>query len=417
MVNIGVIGTGTVGSGVIGIYQKNGERLTASTGEAIRLKSVCDLDFCRCPYNLSEFQQTQDQHAILSDPEIQIVVELIGGEHPAGEIIAEALKSGKHVVTANKLVMAKHGKALLELAAEKKVSLLFEAAVAGAIPIIAALHHSLQPNRIQGVYGIVNGTTNFILTQMHQRDADFQEVLREAQRLGYAEADPSSDIEGLDSLYKLCLLAAVAFQAPIPVENVLVEGISAITAQDLRFVKSRGGVVKLIALARHTKGKLELRVHPTILASSHPLAGVNDVFNAVYVQGDCSGDLMFYGPGAGGIPTASAVWADILAIADKTAYRPILSNCCHFLPSEEMESKYYFRFQTDGNRIGIAEICAVFAAHRIGIQEVLRVGSGEETELLVNTDKATEKDKNMLLRAVSVLPGVKKRGSVIRIGL
>jgi homoserine dehydrogenase len=415
--NVGLIGTGVVGSGAVWIYQKNRAHWEAQSAETARLKAVCDLDFSRCPYDLTEFQRTHDWRSLLTDPEIEVVVELIGGEEPARTMIAESLQAGKHVVTANKMVLAKHGKALLDLAAENKVSLLFEAAVAGAIPVIAPMCSSLRPNQIQSVFGIVNGTTNFILTRMHQSDADFQDVLAEAQRLGYAEADPSSDIEGRDSLYKICLLAATAFHTQVSVEDVLVEGISAITAADIQWANKRGQVIKLVAMARWNDARMELRVHPVILEGSHPLAAVNDVYNAVFVRGDCCGDLLFCGRGAGGTPTASAVWADILALANRAAYRVAPLVPAGLFPKEEMVSSFRIRLRVTEQISLVAEACRVFAEHQVGILEVVRAGSGEDGELVIATTPTQEGIKSRLLEALALQPWVKEIAGVLRFGL
>jgi len=415
-IGIGVIGLGTVGSGVMHIYRENRERLLAGSSVPLRLEAVCDLDFTRSSADLSGLRQTGNWRSMVDDPRIGIVVELIGGEEPARSIIEASLQAGKHVVTANKLVLAKHGMALWNLAAANGVSLLFEAAVGGAIPLIAPLGSTLLPNRVQGIYGILNGTTNYILTRMIDQGADYQTVLKEAQEYGYAEADPTSDVEGFDSLYKLCVLCAMTFQANIPLQEVLREGITGIDGEDIRFLKERGQTVRLIAIARPIGARLELRVHPVVLDKNHPLAAVKDVFNAVYLQGDCVGESMFYGRGAGGVPTASSVWADILSLANRTAYRPPPLHTAELLPAEEILSRYYMRLAVADSKTAIAEVGRIFAAHHIGLREAVLTDQASGKELILLTDQAMEKDKNRAVEALPSVPGIEHVSTVLRVG-
>ena len=414
---VGLIGTGTVGSGVIRIYQQNGEHLDRQSLEKVQLKTVCDLDFTRCPQDLSAFQRVSDWRDVVSDPEIGTVVELIGGEEPARSAIAQSLQAGKHVVTANKMVLARHGRDLLALASENRVSLLFEAAVAGAIPVIAPLRSSLLPSRIQAVYGIVNGTTNFILSRMHRFHADFPSVLAEAQRLGYAEAYPSSDVDGYDSLYKLCLLAATAFEVQASPGKALLEGISALSPRDIQQAIERNEVIKLVAMARWTGGRLEMRVHPVILEEGHPLATVSDVFNAVHVLGDGCGELTWIGRGAGGVPTASSVWADILALANRTAYRMPAPVAADLLPKEEMVSSFRIRLCVQDHPDVIASASNLFSQYQVEVREAVRAGSGEGAELIFQTGPAREGNKDRLLETLAQQPWLREIASVLRVGL
>lgn len=417
---IGLIGTGTVGSGVISLYRKNGDRLLASARQPMHLHTVCDLDFSRCPHDLSEFRKSHDWEEVINDPQIQIVVEVIGGEETAKRIIEKALQAGKHVVTANKLLMAKHGASLLELAAHKRVFLMFEASVGGAIPMIAPLGMTLLPNHIQAIYGIVNGTTNFILSQMQEKSEDFSTALLEAQRQGYAEADPSSDIDGYDSLFKLCVLASMAFQAKVSMERILLEGIRNITPETIRFVKSRNQVIKLLAMAQKKENGLEMRVHPVALEKSHPLAMVNDTYNAIYVKADCIGEAMFYGRGAGGVPTASSIWADLLMIVNQTAFHPLPLQALEVAIKEELQSRFYLPIYVGHSGIKRNEIQEILERHEGKLEEIFLLEKEEADQKqgwMILTGPITERVKGEIVKALSLHPGVIGIGNVLRMGI
>ncbi len=415
--NIGLIGTGTIGSGVIALYQNNFDKLKSHAKKPFKLKTICDLDFSKCPYDLSAFQKTSSYKELIADPEINIIVELIGGDEPARTIIETALKAKKHVITANKLVLAKYGKELLKIADYNNVSLLYEASVGGAIPIINNLKDSLSPNNFKEIVGILNGTTNFILTKMQKEGADYSVVLKEAQKLGYAEADPSSDVEGLDSSYKLSILASIAFQTEISIDQILMEGITKISAKDINYAKNLDASIKLLAIARNTDKGLELRVHPVIISNTHPLASVNYVFNAIYVDGDATGESMFYGRGAGSIPTAGSVWADILNIINESAYGTEKKQTINILPKEEIASKYYIRLLVEDKPGVLAEISGIFAKRNISIKEAIQKGAGEDAELVVVTHTIKEGIKNSAIKEIKALSCIKDVASIIRVGI
>ena len=417
MVKAALIGVGTVGSGVIHIYKQNKSRLVLENGEQVILKTLCDKDCSKCPYDLSEFQQTSDWRSLLADPEIDIIIELIGGEEPARTMIEESLKHKKNVVTANKLVIAKYGKMLLDLAAQNNVHLLFEASVGGSIPIIGTMRRTLIPNQIESLYGIVNGTTNYILTKMVEDGADFGDVLKEAQELGYAEADPTSDVGGFDSQYKLKVLAMMAFGVDVPCESIMVEGITEISAKDINYAKEMQSVIKLLAIAKMEEGQLELRVHPVMLSKNHPLAAVSGVFNAIYIIGDMVGDQMFYGRGAGSIPTASSVWSDIQDIANSKAYSTGKIVPTTIKSTDDIKSEYYFRFRVEDKPGVLADISGAFARNNISIKTAIQRGYEDEAELVIVSHIVSEKNKNQALKEIASLKSVEKVASVFRVGI
>ena len=415
--NMGLIGTGTVGSGVIFIDQKNGDKLSASAKTPFKLHTLCDLDFSGSAYDLSTYSLTSNWRELVDNPDIDIVVELIGGDEPARTIIETALSKGKHVVTANKLVIAKYGKELFALAKAKGVHLLFEAAVGGAVPIIKPLRSTLLPNHIKGIYGIVNGTTNFILTAMQNQGSGYAEVLKEAQKLGYAEADPTSDVGGFDSLYKLKVLAMVAFGVEVDISDILIEGITDITSKDIEYCKDMGLVIKLLAIGQEREGQLELRVHPVMLAKDHPLAAVNGVYNAIYVIGDAAQDIMFYGRGAGSIPTASSVWADVLDIVNDTTYSVDDLRPVKLRSLDTVMSEYYFRFQVKDKTGVLADIASILARHGISVKNAVQKGLGDDAELVMITHTVSESAKNEALSEINSLSSVSKISGVIRVGI
>jgi homoserine dehydrogenase len=415
--NIGLIGTGTVGSGVIYIDQNNADKLSTSAKRPFKLHTLCDLDFSKSPYDLSSYNLTSDWKELTNSSEIDVVVELIGGEEPARTIIETALKHGKHVVTANKLVIAKYGKELFALAKSHGVHLLFEAAVGGAVPIIKPLRTTLMPNHIKGIYGIVNGTTNFILTAMQNNGSDYAEVLKEAQKLGYAEADPTSDVGGFDSLYKLKVLAMTAFGVDVNIGDILVEGITEITSKDIEYCKDMGLVIKLLAIGQERDGQLELRVHPVMLSKDHALAAVNGVYNAIYVIGDAAQDIMFYGRGAGSIPTASSVWADLLDLINHSMYSIEALTSAKLRSLDTVMSEYYFRFQVKDKPGVLADIATILAKHGISVKNAVQKGLGDDAELVMITHTVSEAAKNEALSEIKSLSSVSKISGVIRVGI
>ena len=401
MINIGLLGCGTVGSGVVELLQKNTETIARRTGDTITLKKVLEKDQDKCrTLGIPDDMLAADINDILSDANINIVVELMGGIEPAFTFIIQAMRAGKHVVTANKDLIAVKGKELFETAEECGIDFYFEASVAGGIPIVYPLKQSLAGNRIQEVIGILNGTTNYILTKMSQEGQEFSQVLAEAQQLGYAEFDPTADVEGLDAARKIAILSSIAFNSRITLDDVYVEGITSITPADIKYARELGYVIKLLAIAKEDEeGRIQARVHPAFLPLNHPLAVVNDVFNAVFVRGDAVGEIMHFGRGAGKMPTASAVVGDIIEIG-----RNLLSQSnarigctCYesktILGIQELQAKYYVRMTVEDRPGVLAGIAGVFGNNRVSIATVLqKTSEAGMAELILITHKVREQD-------------------------
>ncbi len=412
MINVGLLGCGTVGSGVVKLLDQNQEIITKRTGDTIRLKSVLEKDIEKClALGLNEEMVVADFSKIVDDKEIDIVVELIGGIEPAFNYIKEAMKKGKHVVTANKDLIAVKGEELFKTAKENNVDFYFEASVAGGIPIIFPLKQSLAGNKIKEVIGILNGTTNYILTKMTKQGCNFDETLIEAQELGYAEADPSSDVCGLDAERKIAILASIAFNNRVTLDKVYVEGITSITAADIKYAGELGYVIKLLAITKEDEeGQIQARVHPAFLPKNHPLANVNDVFNAVFVKGDAVGEIMHYGRGAGQMPTASAVVGDLVEVS-----RNIIQNinarigCTCFdekpvLSINDLEVEFYIRMNVIDRPGVLAGIAGVFGNNSVSIATVLQKTSKQgKAELILITHKVMEQN---LRNALSLLDGM-----------
>jgi homoserine dehydrogenase len=375
---VGVIGCGTVGGGVVKLLTAEADLLRRKTGIAVELRKAADLDPAkRASTGLPEALLTADAQSLLGDPTIQVVVEVIGGVKPAAQFIETALRAGKHVVTANKELIAKQGPGLLALARRHNVTLHFEASSCGGIPVIHALGQSLAVNRFQKLLGIVNGTTNFILTKMHREGAEFAAVLAEAQRLGYAEADPSADVDGHDAAYKLSILAAMAFDSHFDYRQIHTEGIRNVSARDIAIAKEYGYVIKLLAIGvAHADDRVELRVHPVMVQSSHPLAAVNDAFNAVFAHGNYVGDVMFYGRGAGQLPTASAIVGDIIDLAMHQSHggsSPRMNFGLEqraIVPMGEVKSPFYLRLDVIDRPGVLAAITKIFGDCGVSISAV-----------------------------------------------
>ena len=322
-IKIGLLGLGTVGSGVVKVLQTHGAEMEERAGCRLRLQVVADAETLRPRegIDLTRLPLVNDAARVLDDPSVQIVIELVGGLEPARSFILRALDAGKHVVTANKALLAHHGPELFQAARRNHVMLGFEAAVAGGIPLLRSIKEGLPANRVLSAFGIVNGTCNYILSKMTDEGLDFSVVLKEAQAQGYAEADPTLDIEGMDSAHKLQILATLAFRTAVDLKDIHTEGITAITQQDVENAVELGYRIKLLAIAKAVEGALEVRVHPTMIPAASPMAAVSGVFNAVFITGDNVGNLMFYGLGAGQLPTASAVWSDTVDIARRVAHQ------------------------------------------------------------------------------------------------
>lgn len=426
VVKVGLLGAGTVGGGVIKVLEKNGDDIAKKAGEKIKIAKIFGLAKDMSTYQNEygdAYSYTDKVEDILDDPEIKIVVELIGREHPAKEFIAQALAKGKSVVTANKDVVAKYGKELFPIAEEHGCDLLFEASVAGGIPIISPLKTSLAANEILSVMGIVNGTTNYMLTKMTRDGVDYNEVLKEAQAKGYAESDPTADVGGLDAARKIVILASIAFNTRMSLDDVSIEGIQNISIRDIQFAKELGYTIKLLAVAKRDKEHgISLAVHPTMLPNDHPLANVNDVYNAIFVVGDAVGDTMFMGMGAGRFPTASAVCSDIIEAARNLKHHDggrISCTCFNekqMCSKEQMYAPCYIRMNVTDESGALSAIAAAFASQKVSLRNVVQKDlPNGNAEIVVITHRVSEMNLQMALNLLKVLPVVDKICSVIRV--
>lgn len=425
-VDIGLIGFGTIGGGVVKVLNDRARLLREKLGIRIHLKKICDINLRRKrTVHVSPSILTKNVHDILDDPQIKIVVELIGGIHPAKEIIIQALKNKKHVVTANKALLAECAEEIFKVARKNKVQVYFEAAVGGGIPIVKSLRESLISNRIEKIYGIVNGTSNYILTQMAQEDWDFRQALKAAQAKGYAERRPSLDLKGIDSAHKLVILAALAFGRWMPLDKVHVEGISDISLNDIRYAQALGYNIKLLAIAKCQNNIIELRVHPTLIPKKHLLSSVNGVYNAIYVSGDLIGDQVFYGKGAGRFPTASAVVSDI---AD------LVSNVCQnvraskFQPDykakilrvrkiEDIVSRYYIRLKAIDRPGVLARVAGILGQHNISIASVSQKerNRAKFVPVVMMSHEASERSMRLALEKINRLEAIRGKTVAIRV--
>ena len=427
-IRLGLLGLGTVGAGVVKILETHGPEMAERAGCGLHLSRIADVDLTRPREGLdvTRLPMVGDAARVLDDPDIEVVIELMGGLEPARTFILRALAAGKHVVTANKALLAHHGAELFEEARRRGVLLGFEAAVAGGIPLIRAVKDGLPANRVLAAYGIVNGTCNYILSKMSDAGEDFSVVLKEAQARGYAEADPALDIEGLDSAHKLQILAMLAFRTPVDLKDIHTEGITAITGEDVSNAAELGYRIKLLAIAKASDGGLEVRVHPTMIPAASPLAAVSGVFNAVFITGDNVGDLMFYGRGAGQLPTASAVWSDVLDIARRVAHgMPALpvdlpvpaARPLPLRPMDEIRSAYYLRVMALDRPGVLAQVAGILAQHDISILSVLQKGRAEReaVPVVMMSHDARERDMRAALAAIDRLPVVTARTVMIRV--
>ena len=423
---IGVIGFGTVGSGTVKILLNNQDILKERTGFDLSLKRISDLDISRDRgIAITEGVLTTNVGDILSDPEIDIVVELIGGIHPAKDFIIRAIRNGKHIVTANKALLATEGNEIFEEAVKYGVEVGFEASVAGGIPIIKVIREGLVANRILNIYGIINGTSNYILSRMTDEGSEFSEALKEAQKLGYAEADPTFDIEGVDSAHKLTILASLAYGIPLSYEDVYREGITRITPQDIEFASEHGYKIKLLTIAKAVDKEVELRVHPTMIPADYLISKVDGVFNAIYVEGDAMGSTLYYGRGAGDMPTGSAIVSDIVDIARNIRMRatgrvPLFRTTQSGLKIRKMDdvdSMYYFRFSALDSPGVLSKISGILGDNNISIASVIQKGRrvGGAVPLVVLTHRAKEKDVLGAIRSIDDLPVVTDKTHFIRV--
>jgi homoserine dehydrogenase len=422
LIQVAVLGAGTVGTGVYKVIQNLKEDLPHKIGCNLVISKILVRDAGKTRDGIDTSLLTDQWSDIINDPDIDMVVEVMGGIEPAKTYITEALKAGKSVITANKDLMAEHGKELLDLAQANQCDLMFEASVAGGIPILRPLKHCLAGNHMSEVIGIVNGTTNFILSKMTEEGCGFDETLKLAQELGYAESDPTADVEGLDAARKMAIMASIAFNSRVTFQDVYTEGITKITDRDIVYATDMDHVIKLLGVAKCSKEGIEVSVHPMLLHKNHPLASVNDSFNAVFVHGDAVGDTMFYGRGAGELPTASAVVGDILETA-----RHIKNECtgetgctCYknipIKPATECENKYFVRMQVE-DRIGtLASITSVFGNNCVSIERISQKQSGNGVaEIVLITHAVKDKDITNSLTILETMPLVKKISSVIRV--
>jgi len=422
---VGLMGFGNVGSGFAAILEENKEQIERSLGRSIYIKRILVKD----PENFKDMNKgeeyfTNNADLILSDPEIDIVVELIGGIHPAYEYITRALESGKHVVTANKAVIAKYGRELFALADKNRVSIRFEGSVGGGIPIIATLIRSLAGNQFEEIVGIINGTTNYILTRMEEADMSFEEALAEAQAKGFAEADPTSDIEGEDAAYKISILTHVAFGVYVKPEDVPRTGITHITEEEIKFASQLGYKIKLLATVRrnNNSGSLDIHVHPTLVPFEHPLASINHEFNALFIKGNAVGDLMLYGKGAGSLPTGSAVVGDVMEIVrimkNNIFEEKLYTSRYHTEPASISlgRSAYYLRLQVKDKPGVLGNIASAFGRNGISLQSVVQRGRGSLSVPLIFITHEAERDKlDQALNEIRKIEEVEEISSILMV--
>jgi len=429
-INVGLLGIGTVGGGTFTVLKRNAEEIARRAGRPIRITVVADR-------NLELAKQvtggvcrlTDDAFSVVADPEVDIVIELIGGYGVAKELVLKAIANGKHVVTANKALLAVHGNEIFKAAQDKGVMVAFEAAVAGGIPIIKALREGLSANRIEWIAGIINGTTNFILSEMRDKGLSFDTVLKEAQRLGYAEADPTFDIEGVDAAHKATLLASLAFGIPVQFDKAYVEGISKLDAADIKYAEQLGYRIKLLGITKRTAEGVELRVHPTLIPAKRLIANVEGAMNAVLVQGDAVGATLYYGKGAGAEPTASAVIADLVDVtrmhtADPQnrvphlAFQPDAMADLPILPMDEITTSYYLRLRVVDKPGVLADITRILADEAISIDAVIQKEPGEgetQTDLILLTHQTREKRINAAIGKIEALGVVAGKVTKLRL--
>lgn len=421
-IRVAILGSGTVGTGVYKIIQNQKDEFPHKIGSELEVAKILVRNINKQREGIPSEILTDKWSDIINDDSIGIVIEVMGGIEPAKTYISEALANGKHVVTANKDLMAEHGHELLDIAAAHNCDLLFEAAVAGGIPIIRPIKQCLAANKITEIMGIINGTTNFILTKMTEEGMEFEDALKLATELGYAEADPTADIEGLDAGRKIAILASIAFNSRVSFSDVYTEGISKITAKDIKYAKELGCVIKLIATAKNTETGIEVRVTPMFIPVSHPLASVNDSFNAVFVHGDALGDAMFYGRGAGELPTASAVMGDVIDVCRNTVYNcngRIGCTCYKNIPIKSMdniESKYFVSTLLENKSGTLGAVANTFAGNNASIDQMVQKNKiGNNAEVLFIIDNVQEKLFLRSIKELSAMHYVKEISSIIRV--
>jgi homoserine dehydrogenase len=429
-INVGLLGIGTVGGGTFTVLQRNAEEIMRRAGRPIRITVVADknLELAK-KITGGACRITDDAFSVVNDPEVDIVIELIGGYGIAKELVLKAIANGKHVVTANKALLATHGNEIFQAAQKMRVMVAFEAAVAGGIPIIKALREGLTANRIEWIAGIINGTTNFILSEMRDKGLSFETVLKEAQRLGYAEVDPTFDIEGVDAAHKITILSALAFGIPMQFDKAYIEGISKLDAIDIKYAEQLGYRIKLLGITKRTPEGVELRVHPTLIPSKRLIANVEGAMNAVLVEGDAVGATLYYGKGAGAEPTASAVIADLVDVtrmhtADPEnrvphlAFQPNQLADLIILPMDEVQTSYYLRLRVADKPGVLADITRILADEQISIDAMIQKEPGEgevQTDLIMLTHQTREKRINAAIAKIEKLTVVAGKVTKLRL--
>ncbi len=429
-VKVGLLGLGTVGGGTFNVLRRNASEITRRAGRGIQVAHAAAREYDPATLESTDgVKITDDAFAVVNDPDIDIVVELIGGYEPARELVLTAIANGKHVVTANKALIALHGNEIFQAASDKGVMVAFEAAVAGGIPIIKAIREGLSANHIEWVAGIINGTGNFILTEMRDKGRDFADVLAEAQALGYAEADPTFDVEGVDAAHKLTILASIAFGVPLQFDKAYTEGISRITREDVSYAEQFGYRIKHLGITRKTGKGIELRVHPTLIPEKRLIANVDGVMNAVLVQGDAVGPTLYYGAGAGAEPTASAVVADIVDVVraltsdpenrvPHLAFQPDAMSDLPILPMDEVETAYYLRMQAIDEPGVLADVTRILGDASISIEAILQkepAPGASDVPVILLTQRTREAQMNMAIEKIEALDAI--TGKVTRIRL
>jgi len=429
-IHIGILGVGTVGGGTFTVLKRNSEEIARRAGRKIVVKMIADKDLQKARELAgNEAVITDNAHEVTCSPDIDIIVELIGGQTIAKELILEAIAHGKHVVTANKALLANHGTEIFAMAREKGVIVAFEAAVAGGIPIIKALREGLTANRITWIAGIINGTANFILSEMREKGLSFNDVLGQAQKLGYAEADPTYDIEGIDAAHKITLMSAIAFGIPVQFDKVYTEGITKLTGEDIRYAEELGYRIKLLGITKRVAKGIELRVHPTLIPNKRLIANVEGVMNAVVVKGDAVGATLYYGAGAGAEPTASSVIADLVDVtrmqtADPMhrvptlSFQPDLLSDIPVISMDDVETSYYLRMQVVDKPGVMAEITRILADHHISISAMIQKEASDNSDkvsIIMLTHITIEKSVNAAIKRIESLPVVTQHVFRIRI--
>ena len=419
---VGIIGAGTVGGGVIETLLGNAGVIAEKTGAEVALKHVADLNVeAFNAYDLNGVTIGSDANALINDPEVHVVCELIGGEEPARTFILNALNAKKHVVTANKMLMALHGEELNKAAIDNSVELRYEAAVAGTIPIIKAIRESLASNNIKGIYGILNGTCNYILTRMSLEGLEFSDVLDQAVALGFAETPPDLDVEGYDTAHKCQILASLAYSSPVKFEDIHIEGVTKVTHSDVAYAKEMGYQIKLLAVIRKKDGAIDARVHPTLIPDKHLLNSVKYEFNAVYIESDIADATLYYGRGAGKLPTASAVVSDIVDIATREGAKPLPPfRYSQTLPVRKiglLQSRYYLRLTTEDHPGVLGKICSILGEHKVSIASCLQKEEGENTpaHVIIMTHISQESDVVAALEAIDQHDFITEASQVLRV--